>query len=474
MRLRSGLRRRLGIAVASLVAIGSVFVGAVPANAAHTWSCVSSSANITDPNTNWHFSTKWTCESVYGAPLYADAMGPNVDSGYTQTATMQSTTTTWFVCYRHGTVHAGGNDIWYYTQGDVATAGMESRQKWGYMQASKVYTNTDPWPGMAQCPVGGSPVPRTDGAANVVLMIHGYEDPTGGPTPGFDCGNYWGAGKQAFQNSGWAPYNLKTVKYYKGDTNCDVDLGTNASRDTSIESMGNALARYIYNNYSRYGVSVDVVAHSMGGLIIRSAITGTQNAGSAPFNSYSWPPYLDVQDVATLGTPYEGSDWFSSEICVIIGAGNQCAEMTVNSPFLKTWITAHDNPQAYYLNGRGGTDWTFIGSWADETVTPQNSSLEWSNEDEIVGHKVMYLNPAGCSLVQSQPNCFGHMDLVYTWPGGPYSAYSCDYFNPCDQSPAYYLGHGDDIWVSDSWTYSANWPSPVEAAANADYYYRLH
>ena len=45
-----------------------------------------------------------------------------------------------------------GNDVWYYTQGDETLPGWETRQAWGYMAAVDVYTSTDPFPGIGECP----------------------------------------------------------------------------------------------------------------------------------------------------------------------------------------------------------------------------------------------------------------------------------------------------------------------------------
>ncbi len=59
----------------------------------------------------------------------------------------------WFTCFRKGAWHEGQNNIWYYSQGD-RPAGV-----WGYMPALDVWTSTDPWPGMPECPVDSAPPP---------------------------------------------------------------------------------------------------------------------------------------------------------------------------------------------------------------------------------------------------------------------------------------------------------------------------
>ncbi len=61
------------------------------------------------------------------------------------------TTQSWFVCWSYGEAHKGGNNVWYYTQGDEAV-NLPSLQAWGNVPASSVLTSTDPFPGLPRCP----------------------------------------------------------------------------------------------------------------------------------------------------------------------------------------------------------------------------------------------------------------------------------------------------------------------------------
>ena len=47
-------------------------------------------------------------------------------------------------CWVRGQRHAGGNNVWYFTNGDLDRA-------YGYVPASKVRTDRDPFPGLARC-----------------------------------------------------------------------------------------------------------------------------------------------------------------------------------------------------------------------------------------------------------------------------------------------------------------------------------
>lgn len=138
------------VALVSFVSLAQMGLTATPARAG---SCSSQGGqSVTDPNTGWHWTTKWYCGNRGGAYMYKDA------SYTTKTAIMDSTWS-WFVCYRRGVTHAGGNNVWYYSLGDRTVAGQEANHAWGYMPAVDVWTSTDPWPGMPACPSAGSPTP---------------------------------------------------------------------------------------------------------------------------------------------------------------------------------------------------------------------------------------------------------------------------------------------------------------------------
>jgi len=454
------MRRRslvMALVLVLCTTTSAVAVGA-PAWAA---SCTSSSANIYDPNTRKTFTTKWTCPNDRGALMYGDA------NRVTPTAYMDSTTS-WFLCWRRGALHEGGNDVWYYSQGDRPYPGQSQRGNWGYMPAVNVWTSTDPWPGMAQCDEGFSPPGRSDGQSRV-LMIHGYSN-----VGRNNCDSTWGTdtggtAKNFYRSIGYQNYQLIGVKYYAGDyPGCNVDIGGGFTDQTPIEVIGNRLAWFIYENYSRYGHNVDIVAHSMGGLIARVAISGTQNPNSAPFNNspygFTWPPYLYVQDVSTLSAPLEGGMWTTFPGCVLDYNDIQCTELNGNSSFMTNWIKPWGNPQAYVMSGRGGTDWTLIGAQTDGLVDP-GSALEFHSAATI-GHKIYYLwaNPE-----------LDHSSMPGASTTAQYKHFYCDYYNPCTQRPSYCLG----CYVTDGISYSynfANWnyngaaKSPIEVAAWGNYY----
>lgn len=91
------------------------------------------------------WSTVWYCDNSQGADLYLGALSWDL------TGFMDSRNS-WFVCYRRGQQHKGGNDVWYYTQGDRPNgSSWEAHRYWGYMPAYNVYSSVDPIPGMPEC-----------------------------------------------------------------------------------------------------------------------------------------------------------------------------------------------------------------------------------------------------------------------------------------------------------------------------------
>ncbi|GAA1586018.1 hypothetical protein GCM10009678_80750 [Actinomadura kijaniata] len=81
---------------------------------------------------------KLFCENKRDANLFEH---PNSTSRVVDTL---KTSPSVFACYRRGEWHHGGNDVWYYTNGDVT-------KRWGYIPAVHLYTTTDPPAGMRAC-----------------------------------------------------------------------------------------------------------------------------------------------------------------------------------------------------------------------------------------------------------------------------------------------------------------------------------
>lgn len=400
-----GGRKRSGAAVAVVAVLlsGLAVVGVTTAGPARAASCTKQTASVRDPNTGWTWSSRFVCPNKVGAALYGDTYAWNNAAAMTKTGIMK-TSPSWFVCYRRGATHSGGNNVWYYTQGDQSVAPWQPRAAWGYMPAADVSTSTDPWPGMPQCPVGSSPPPRTNGI-KPVYFVHGYSN-----SAATDCAATWKEALDTYRAHGWTDSQLWTFGYYSGDSGCKEEVTGGTERP--IKDIAQDFAIQVWDQYSRFGVSVDAVGYSMGGLVIRAAITGVQR------HDPGFPPYLYIEDVATLSTPHMGTPAISY-LCNLASLSEQCKEMnTTNSSFF-SWLTngtQHLNPQSAQ-----GTDWTLIGA-DDDLVSPAWSSIAvhstpWTMQ---VGHKVVYTKPQPSGVV------IGHGTIVHL-NSGTFSAIYCDY-----------------------------------------------
>jgi triacylglycerol esterase/lipase EstA (alpha/beta hydrolase family) len=231
--------------------------------------------------------------------------------------------------------------------------------------------------------------PAVAGSANAdrpVLFVHGYEawgcastnaTETFEPTIDF------------LRQRGWHQ-DMVTVGYYS----CDVamndtleaygrkDLAPTADRDADLRSLAYHLAWMIWSRYSSRGVGVDLVAHSMGGLIVRWMLYRMQ-AHEADF-----PPRLYVRAVVSIAAPHAGAPF--AAFCPSI----QCQEMTAGSSFLDELSRNAVAPQ-----GTGGTVWNLVGSSADQVV-PADSSTSMGAAHTVVyslpayGHDDYLLDPA--------------------------------------------------------------------------------
>ena len=125
--------------------------------------------------------------------------------------------------------------------------------------------------------------------------------------------------------------------YFDGDGTHDGTT-TGHTAQAAIEHLGYHLAWYIYDEYSSKNESVDVVAHSMGGLIIRYAV------GEAADGNPAFPPSLIVGNVVSLGTPHGGANLAKIAKCAA-PMPLECSEISPGSTFLLS--LEHDawNPQ---------------------------------------------------------------------------------------------------------------------------------
>ncbi|RJL20814.1 hypothetical protein D5H75_38820 [Bailinhaonella thermotolerans] len=210
--------------------------------------------------------------------------------------------------------------------------------------------------------------------------MHGLD--TGANT---DCRASHGEMRELLREYGWSG-PIQTVAYYKGDRRCDLAVPGRSKFDanTSIATLGKALANLVYDKHSRHGRAVDLVGTSMGGLIVRAALTGVQR------KEKGFPPYLYVEDAVTLGTPHNGGYSGSCHDKL------QCHQMRkADGGKLARWLSTRPQSPGFR------TDWTVIGSEADQTV-PGSYAVALP-----APHKILYHESGG----------IGHNGLWQRWFG---------------------------------------------------------
>jgi triacylglycerol esterase/lipase EstA (alpha/beta hydrolase family) len=199
-------------------------------------------------------------------------------------------------------------------------------------------------------------------ADDQLLLVHGH----GSATAGKDCnGDTWADALSYYQSAGGRERSsMTTIGYYTGDKGqCDAMLGdANAGNDRPIQDIARDLARYIDSRHA----PVDVIAHSMGGLIVRVALVGSAEG---------WDGFpkgkLDVDNVVTLSTPHQGVADPSAD------NDPQWRQMTPGSGFIKR---LHESSLT------AGTDWTFIGSHEDTTVSYESGIDKGNGADQKLGY----------------------------------------------------------------------------------------
>jgi hypothetical protein len=135
------------------------------------------------------------------------------------------------------------------------------------------------------------------------------------------------------------------------------EIPVKTGRHSPWKEYAKELSWVVYLRYSRFGQPVDLVGHSMGGLIIRGAIQGSRN------HEPGFSPPIDVEDAVTIGTPHKGGMWRPD--CMRM---YQCAGLQPNSEEV-VWLRQDPLPQ-----GLHGTDWTNIGSSGDPLVLVSSSN----------------------------------------------------------------------------------------------------
>jgi uncharacterized protein (TIGR03437 family) len=179
---------------------------------------------------------------------------------------------------------------------------------------------------------------------------------------GTDFASNFGAAAQLLQS-----FNIATLYF----DNCTVP------GKPSLEALGLAFGQFLgalkYTDGTPVA-QVDVIAHSMGGLILRSYLAGKQDISPASFNP---PATVPIRKAIFLGTPH-----FGTKVANLFGNDRQTEEMSLGSQFLfdlNTWNQGSDDLRgitAVAIAANGGTGLeSGTPGFDDGLVTLTSSSL---------------------------------------------------------------------------------------------------
>jgi uncharacterized protein (TIGR03437 family) len=206
----------------------------------------------------------------------------------------------------------------------------------------------------------GQPVPK--GPNPPVVFVNGYQ----AGCIGSDFASNFGAADKLMQA------NSIVTLYFD---NCTVAAPAGSAKP-DIEAVGIGFGKFLaalkYTDGSPV-TQVDVVAHSMGGLGVRSYLAGKQDVTPATFNPPATP---GIRRIVFLATPH-----FGTTIAALLGTDIQTQEMSPGSAFLlalNTWNQGTDDLRgipAIAISGNGGTGQESAPGFDDGVVTLTSSSL---------------------------------------------------------------------------------------------------
>jgi uncharacterized protein (TIGR03437 family) len=227
-----------------------------------------------------------------------------------------------------------------------------------------------------------------------VVFLNGYQF---GCTGGSGFSSNFGSADTVLQAS-----KLTTLFF----DNCSV-----MPSGSTIETLATAFGKFLGSLSYADGTpvpQVDVVAHSMGGLIVRAYLSGKQDVPAGTPATFSPPAAPGIRKAIFLATPH-----FGTAVASLLGSDTQTKEMSLGSQFLfdlNTWNQGTDDLRgvdALAIAGNGGTGFESSLPGFDDGVV------------ELTSASIGFARPARTRIV---PDCHTADSLVLTFGVCPATA----------------------------------------------------
>jgi uncharacterized protein (TIGR03437 family) len=209
-----------------------------------------------------------------------------------------------------------------------------------------------------------------------VVLLDGWQQPSltsSCPMSNDSTGTFGNLGQYLHYPPASSDYAAPAVYFFENCTECP---------NCAIEQLGADLATFLNSVQYTDGTPVpqfDVIAHSMGGLIVRSYLSGKQQASGG----FSPPAMPKIRKSIFVATPHFGSFQADSGLSILFFAGNQTNEMKRGSPFiwdLATWNQLSDDlrgTDALAVIGNAGS-FENLSSASDGVVALTSGSLDFA------------------------------------------------------------------------------------------------
>ncbi|MEV0231900.1 hypothetical protein [Nonomuraea sp. NPDC050786] len=318
----------------------------------------------------------------------------------------------------------------------------------------------------------------------------GYYDPAAGMNFAYDDGT---GGPYAYDevSSGHCDVNVTDETKWSGPGKCKGTGTPGFGMSDPLEHIACLFAWYVHDvnvgDANHAGTAVDVVAHSMGGLVVRAA----EYFSSFPADThFTFPPPIYIRRVVTVATPHDGlqgavayfynkpkfQDQEVMDMTVCKGYADTCTVTAANvganqnDPDNKpenlrtSWIMKKLHTVTYKPGGADGrTFWALIGasvacdSWLDGRMAntcwvtdPAGPYHPFTGTDFVVQSDSMLAMPADVKIMYGKVEHFdeGAQKIIAYDSGGPaytHEANTC--FNP-----------------------GLGWPMPEKVCATAPFY----